>query len=136
MAAGVQAAQAIAATLDQRLGASRSPDLVPLLKLMQCVAEAGQRTQAAALVGADVPAGAAAFAGSGVASDGLQTRDDAIRLLQRVSDWIERNEPSNPAPLLIQRAQRLMKKSFVDIIRDLVPEGLGQIEKLAGTGRE
>jgi len=57
-------------------------------------------------------------------------------MLQRVSEWIERNEPSNPAPLLIQRAQRLMKKNFMEIIRDLVPEGLGQIEKLAGPGRE
>ena len=42
------------------------------------------------------------------------------------------NEPTNPAPLLIQRAQRLMKKNFMEIIRDLLPDGLGQIEKLAG----
>ena len=57
-------------------------------------------------------------------------------MLQHVSEWIERNEPSSPAPLLIQRAQRLMTKNFMEIIRDLVPQGLGQIETLAGPGRE
>jgi type VI secretion system protein ImpA len=50
-----------------------------------------------------------------------------------VCEWLERNEPSNPAPLLIRRSQRLMTKSFIDIIRDLVPDGLSQVEKLAGT---
>ena len=49
---------------------------------------------------------------------------DAHRALERVCEWIERNEPSNPAPLLIRRAQRLMSKSFIDIIRDLAPETL------------
>ena len=47
-----------------------------------------------------------------------------------------RGHPSaltNPAPLLIRRSQRLMSKNFIDIIRDLVPDGLNQIEKLAGT---
>ncbi|HEY1398097.1 MAG TPA: type VI secretion system protein TssA, partial [Roseateles sp.] len=61
---------------------------------------------------------------------------DAVRALQRVCDWIERHEPSNPAPLLIRRAQRLMSKSFLEIMRDLNPEGVHEIEKLAGTTSE
>ena len=48
------------------------------------------------------------------------------------ANWIERNEPSNPAPLLIRRAQRLMGKSFLEIIRDLAPAGIDQIENIAG----
>ena len=59
-----------------------------------------------------------------------------MRALQRVCDWIERHEPSNPAPLLIRRAQRLMSKSFLEIMRDLNPEGVHEIEKLAGTTSE
>jgi len=55
-----------------------------------------------------------------------------IRALERACEWIERNEPTNPAPLLIRRSQRLMTKNFIDIIRDLAPESLTQIEKLAG----
>ena len=68
-----------------------------------------------------------------VAVGAITSREDAIRALDRVCEWIERNEPSNPAPLLIRRAQRLMTKNFIEIIRDLAPEGVNQIEKLAGT---
>ena len=61
------------------------------------------------------------------------TRDDVLEALDRVCDWIEQHEPTNPAPLLIRRAQRLMSKNFIDIIRDLVPDGIDQVEKIAGS---
>jgi type VI secretion system protein ImpA len=63
----------------------------------------------------------------------IRSRADAVRELERICEWIERNEPTNPAPLLIRRAQRLMDMSFLEIIRDLAPEGLGQVERIAGS---
>jgi type VI secretion system protein ImpA len=45
---------------------------------------------------------------------------------------MERHEPSNPAPLFIRRAQRLIQMNFVEIVKDLMPDSLGQLEKLAG----
>ncbi|MDQ6640844.1 MAG: type VI secretion system protein TssA, partial [Pseudomonadota bacterium] len=68
------------------------------------------------------------------AAGAIASRDDVFRALDRACEWIERNEPSNPAPLLIRRAQRLMSKNFIDIIRDLAPDGLSQVERIAGTG--
>ena len=141
MAGGLEAALGIAKLLETQLGAAQAPDLAPLTKLLRCVALAGRRAQGgpATEIDAADSAGAGAVAGANASPKSIgaiQSREDAIRALQRVSEWIERNEPSNPAPLLIQRAQRLMKKNFLEIIRDLVPEGLGQIEKLAGLGRE
>ena len=141
MAGGLEAALGIAKLLETQLGAAQAPDLAPLTKLLRYVALAGRRAQGAPATDLDaasnVEPGAGAAAGVAARPVGaIQSREDAIRALQRVSEWIERNEPSNPAPLLIQRAQRLMKKNFLEIIRDLVPEGLGQIEKLAGLGRE
>jgi type VI secretion system protein ImpA len=133
MASGLEAVQAIAKLLDDHLGAANAPELSPLIKLMQCVANAGAVAQggiAAAIDGADGTQVATQTASR--LSGAINSREDAIRTLQRVCDWIERNEPTNPAPLLIQRAQRLMKKNFMEIIRDLLPDGLGQIEKLAG----
>ena len=135
MAGGVEAVQAIAKLLDARLGAGESIDLAPLAKLWQWVEQAGRRAQGDAQTQPDANGSAEAGA-TATATGRIHTRDDAIRTLERVSEWIERNEPSNPAPLLIHRAQRLMRKNFMEIIRDLVPEGLGQIEKLAGPGRE
>src|SRR5262249_658767 len=40
----------------------------------------------------------------------IRSRDDAVRMLELVCNYLERNEPSNPAPLFIRRAQRLIKK--------------------------
>lgn len=139
MAGGLEAALGIAKLLETQLGAAQAPDLTPLTKLLHCVALAGRRAQGAPATDLDAAGNAEPGAGANVTAKpvgAIQSREDAIRALQRVSEWIERNEPSNPAPLLIQRAQRLMKKNFLEIIRDLVPEGLGQIEKLAGLGRE
>ncbi|KQP22438.1 type VI secretion system protein TssA [Pseudorhodoferax sp. Leaf267] len=132
MQAGLLAVRGMAAALDQHLGGGRSPDLKPLIALLQAVALAGEQAQ-----GSTTPANAPApgVPGQPVAAPApgsIQSREDAIRMLQRVSDWIESNEPTNPAPLFIKRAQRLMTKNFLEIIRDLMPDGVGQIEKLAG----
>ena len=53
-------------------------------------------------------------------------------MLDLVCSYLERHEPSNPAPLFIRRAQRLIKKNFVEIVRDLMPDSLSQLERLAG----
>lgn len=132
-------AQAIDALLQQRVGASAAPELEPLLKLLGMLADAVARAggSATGATAADPATGHTntATAASGVVGGGepIRTRSDATRELQRVCEWIERNEPSNPAPLLIRRAQRLMDKNFLDIIRDLAPEGLTQVERIAGT---
>jgi type VI secretion system protein ImpA len=62
----------------------------------------------------------------------IRSREDAIRELERVCAWLDRHEPANPAPLLIRRAQRLLQMNFIDILRDLAPEGMSSIEKIAG----
>lgn len=130
----------IEALLIDKVGGAQGPELRPLRVLAQCLASAA--AQAAA--GDDAPAGedgaeagadsAAAGTGGGVsvAVGALRSREDVSRTLDRVCEWIERNEPSNPAPLLIRRAQRLMGKNFMDIIRDLASDGLSQVERIAG----
>jgi type VI secretion system protein ImpA len=120
------------------------PEFRPLRLLLQVISDTAK--QASGVAGAaqegeartDAPdmavAGGAASHILAVAAPAgtLRTRDDAIQALEKVCEWIELNEPSNPAPLLIRRAQRLMSKNFVDIIKDLVPDSIEQIGKLAG----
>ena len=139
--------QGIVAAIEAPLGTGQGPDFSPLLRLFKPLAAAAGQLQGqgvdapAADVAAGAPAGGVAgFGGAAVgavaAPGTIASRDDAVRALQRVCDWIERHEPSNPAPLLIRRAQRLMSKSFLEIMRDLNPEGVHEIEKLAGTTSE
>lgn len=63
----------------------------------------------------------------------LRTRDDAVAQLLQVAEFLERTEPTNPAPLLIRRAARLMRMGFIDILRELSPESLAQVETITGT---
>ena len=62
----------------------------------------------------------------------VQNRQDALRALDAVCEFLARSEPSNPAPLLIRRAQRLIGSGFMDIMRDMAPESIAQIEAIAG----
>lgn len=129
-------AKAIDAWLQQKVG-SAAPELGPLLSLLnlleQAVGRAGGQTDAASASDTQAAAAEVATGAGAVTAGAIRSRSDAARELERVCEWIERNEPSNPAPLLIRRAQRLMDKSFLDIIRDLAPEGLTQVERIAGT---
>lgn len=66
----------------------------------------------------------------------LRNREDAVAQLLRVAEFLEASEPTNPAPLLIRRAMRLMQMGFIDIVKELSPESLGQIENITGTRSE
>jgi type VI secretion system protein ImpA len=129
----------IEGAITENLGGAAGPDMSALRTLARCMGAAadqagGAEAQAAeADDGGAAGEGGAATSGRAVAGGGtLASREDVLRTLDRVCDWLERNEPTNPAPLLIRRAQRLMKKNFMDIIRDLAPDGFDQVEKIAG----
>lgn len=133
LVAAHDAVAGIQAVLDAQAGAANGPDLRPLRVLTQALAQAARQARgddAVVAPAAQQPATAAPRAPTLAGT--IATRDDAIKALDRVCDWIERSEPTNPAPLLIRRAQRLMTKSFIDIIRDLAPDGLKEVERIAG----
>jgi len=46
----------------------------------------------------------------------------AARALATVVDYFSRCEPSNPALIIVQQARDLLGKSFVDVLKVLVPE--------------
>jgi type VI secretion system protein ImpA len=62
----------------------------------------------------------------------LRSREDAITQLLAVADFVEKTEPTNPAPLLMRRAARLMRMGFIDILRELSPDSLSQVENITG----
>ncbi len=142
-----QEAAAIPATFDAKAGYGFAPDLDELQKLLREMARhieryapadgATQGAEADASVTAEAvaPPGAAPQPAPRAAAvlGPVTTRADALRLLDLACDYYERNEPSSPLPLLIRRARRLADKSFLDILRDMAPEGLAQARTIAGT---
>ncbi len=67
------------------------------------------------------------------ASTQISSREDVVRALDKLCDYYARHEPSSPVPLLLKRARRLVNGSFVDIVRDLAPDALPQIQSVCGT---
>jgi len=64
----------------------------------------------------------------------VESREDAAQVLETVIRFFESQEPSSPVPLLLKRARRLINQDFVEILRDLAPDGLRQAQSLTGVG--
>jgi type VI secretion system protein ImpA len=66
----------------------------------------------------------------------IATRDDAVRALTQVADFVRESQPSSPAPLFIERAAALLQMDFADIVRTLMPAARSHIELLGGVSLE
>lgn len=127
--------------LIEKVGAERIPNLKAVSDILGLVVKlcdsANPQSDASATIADSAAEDGSVVATAAVAAPGaLRTRDDAIRMLDRICEFIERTEPSHPAPLLLRRAQRLMNMSFVEIIEDLAPDGLSQMRNIAGLDKE
>jgi type VI secretion system protein ImpA len=135
--------------LTERVGAAQSIDLSPLSKLMQHAASfLGERVsqeepaaaadslaQDAAMSGGMSGGMSAAPAAAPVTGD-VSSRQDVVKMIDKICAYYEKHEPSSPVPLLLVRARRLVDKSFMEILEDLAPEGLGQARQIGGIENE
>jgi type VI secretion system protein ImpA len=62
----------------------------------------------------------------------IKSRQDAVRALDAVAEYFRRNEPSSPIPLFVERAKRLVSKSFLEVLADVVPDAVGQARTAGG----
>jgi type VI secretion system protein ImpA len=138
------AAQAIDGLLGERLGTA-SPDLKPLLvdlaeldRFLQPQWLARSGTDAALqAAGHDSPGEAGTGTAAVAAASGrIETPEDVRRRLDEICDYYARAEPSSPVPMLLRRAQRLIGKDFLDLLRDLAPGGVDELERVTGRAGE
>jgi type VI secretion system protein ImpA len=146
---------AIGSTFDTRAGYGTGPDFEELLKLLKDMARTVERyapsegaapeePEAAEAPADDGQAGAPDSGGAPVARRAasgavtaasltdVTTRADAVRLLELCIRYYQRYEPTSPLPMLIERARGLADKSFLDIVRELAPDGLSQARNVVG----
>lgn len=133
--------RALSQLLDEKIGAGQSPDLKPLIDSLLTVDQSlGRVAGAAAGEGAVDEAGAeggesgavAGAAGPSAATGAIRSRSDVITLLDKISEYLQRTEPTNPVPLLLQRSKRLMSMNFVELMGDIAPDGLTQAQVVIG----
>ena len=131
------ALDAIIALLRERVGAG-APTMANLtkeLRALQVLLNQQLEKKGVAVAGAGAGAAGQAQAPP-PPPGGIRNREDAIRILEDVSDYFRKNEPSSPVPLLLQRAKRLVSKDFMEILRDLTPKGVSEAEAIGGLDRK
>lgn len=132
-------ARAIDALLTERLY-TRAPEFKPLLsdlyeldRFLQAQWSARGGTAAAegddAEADGNTAAGTPATAG---ATGRIAGPADVVKRIDEICDYYSRSEPSSPVPILLRRAQRLVGLGFEDLLRNLAPGGLGELQVVAG----
>lgn len=148
--AAVEHSAAIDSGLTAAVGAAEAADLAGLAKLLREVdavmvdrlgrrgvsAEPQAETEGDVEEASGAGGGGAAQAQAMSFSGTITTREEVVKMLDKVIDYFGRHEPSNPIPLLLHRAKRLVSKSFMEIMQDLAPEGLAQAMMMVGVKDE
>lgn len=62
----------------------------------------------------------------------IASRDDVVKMLDKLVQYYGRHEPSSPIPILLERAKRLVPMNFFEIMKDLAPEGIAQLTVIRG----
>lgn len=145
VSAAIERTERIEGVLTEQVGVSQAPDmsaLTDVLKEMrQVLAEQLQRRGAGlASQSSEADAtGQGALSPDSINSVGqrlvvgeIGSREDAVRMLDRIADYFERNEPSSPVPFLLKRAKKLVAKDFMSILNDLAPGGAEQATLILG----
>lgn len=131
----------------EHLGTSQSPDFQPLVDAIErcrrgLIEFTDQREDLASTQPSDVvegtedtsvaaqPPPVTAIAGE------IRSREDAAKMMDKISEFYQKNEPSSPVPIFMQRAKRISMLSFMEIVADLAPDGLAQIQHFGGETKE
>lgn len=134
--------------LNDRLGYDRAPDVRPLQAMIDGVVQllpeppdaSGSGDLDSLLSGLDGDSGDSdapvrRSRGGGLGSS-IDSRDDALRAIEMVCEYLERTEPTNPAQMLLRRAQRLINKNFLELVRELAPDALAEVARIMGVDPE
>jgi type VI secretion system protein ImpA len=62
----------------------------------------------------------------------INNNQDVIKVLNLVCEYYNKNEPSSPVPLMIERAKRLVGKSFMEVLNDIAPGGVSEAKFFSG----
>ena len=136
--------QAMRTLVEDRASAAEAPDMQRLSNVLKPVARGLEYLRAAA-AGGTLAEDSMALSATGANGEAIvmsssaiggvgaiQNREDVRRALDRVCEYLERHEPSNPASLFARRAQRMLGIPFLELMRELSPESVQHLETLTG----
>jgi len=66
----------------------------------------------------------------------INSTADVRQTLERLIEYYQRNEPSSPIPILLERAKRLVGADFLTIVKDIAPSGVDNVNTVGGLEEE
>lgn len=125
-----------------KVGIANGPDLSGLMALLKEIryafdqyAETGAGEEDEGAGDEEWGAGESDSAGSArksAAVGGVNSRQDVLKTLDLICKYYADKEPSSPVPILLQRAKKLVTADFMQIVQNLVPDGMSQLEQIKG----
>jgi len=149
----VAALDALVESLSTRLGYGEMPDFTGLRTMLAAVAAVSPRPASISADSDDLagmlndlgiddsgsggsddesPAPARRGRGGGGGLGSVESRADAVRAIDLVCAYLEKNEPTNPAANLLRRAQRLIDRNFLQLVREFAPEAVNEVARMLG----
>lgn len=132
-------ALALVREIDQLLTTTIGADKAPDLDLLPAELKEIQRRLVTYLPAGSVAVEAAAAAAPGAVaaapspiSGEIQSRQDVVRMIEKICDFYKKAEPSSPVPYVLKRAQRLAEMDFMQIMDDLSPDAVKDILRITG----
>jgi type VI secretion system protein ImpA len=144
LVAALQGLAELNTLMREKLGALNAPDVQPLVALVKSVLglfpvlqDSVDSPDADEETGAEVGGAPVAKASpQGQLSGRVTSREDALRAINMVCDYLDSAEPGNPAQLLLRRASRLINQNFLQLMKELAPDALNEVAKLMGVDPE
>jgi len=127
--------------MNDRFGIERSVDVKPLRGMLDAIMSVLPAPQAGAAEGSGAEGAPAAHAASDTPAVrgqrrggvlGIDSREDAIKAINLVCAYLERAEPTNPAQLLLRRAERLIDRNFLQLIKQFAPDAMNEVARVMG----
>lgn len=130
--------KALRTLLLDKLGHELAPDLRPLQSLVQGVFGTFPAEVHDPAGASDTSDDGEQSMSSGVRtqerglSGSVNSREDALKAIAMVCEYLERVEPSNPAPLFLRRGSELINQNFLQLVKMLAPDALAGVAGLVG----
>ncbi len=63
---------------------------------------------------------------------GIGSRQDVLKALDLICKYYAESEPSSPVPILLHRAKHLVAADFMEILQNLLPDAVSQMDMIKG----
>lgn len=119
----------------EKTGGSESPDFALTFETLGRMKKAigqfhsvpGANTAGEAGAGEAETGGSAAGGGD---FSSIRSRAEVIRAIDAIAEYYRQHEPSSPVPVLLERARAWVNLPFMEVLADILPDGVGDAKKL------